>query len=193
MGNRQETLATYIGDMHALEKHLLEAFERQLNLTSDTPQAQQVVQQLVDTSRRHITALDQRVDAMGEVDKGVTDAIKSAISGLFGVAAGAIDHVRPQSVSKALRDSYTATNHAIIGYIMLQTSGIALSDTETANLGQQHLQDHVRNAQAIANIMPSLVVKDISDDVPDVAPGAASQVTADQQLGFLFHSMSGQA
>ena len=193
MGNRQETLATYLGDMHALEKHLLEAFERQLNLTSDTPQAHQVVQQLVDTSRRHITALDQRVDAMGDVDKGVTDAIKSAVSGLFGVAAGAIDHVRPQSVSKALRDSYTATNHAIIGYIMLQTSGVALSDTETANLGRQHLEDHVRNAQAIANVMPSLVVKDISDDVPDVAPGAASQVTADQQLGFLFHSMSGQA
>ncbi len=131
--------------------------------------------------------------AFGEVDKGVADAIKAAVSGLAGVAAGAIDFVRPQSVSKALRDSYTATNHAIIGYIMLQTSGVALNDSATSTLAQQHLQDHVNNAQAIANVIPSLVVKDISDDVGSVEPGAASQVTNNQQLGFLFHSTGGTA
>ena len=64
MGDRNEALATYVGDMHALEKHLLEAFERQLNLTEDSPQAHQVVQQLVDSSRRHIDQLEQRLTAI---------------------------------------------------------------------------------------------------------------------------------
>lgn len=190
MGDRNETLATYVGDMHALEKHLLEAYERQLNLTEGMPEAHQVVHQLVQSTTRHITALEQRVAAIGETDKGVADAIKTFVAGLFGVAAGAIDHIRPQSVSKALRDSYTASNHAIIGYIMLQTTGIALNDTETASLAERHLQDHVGNAQAIANVMPSLVVKDISDDVGAVSPGAATQVTSNQQLGFLYHGGS---
>ena len=89
MGDRIETLATYVGDMHALEKHLLEAFERQLNLTEDSPQAHQVVQQLVDSSRRHIDQLEQRLTAIGHPSKGVTDTVKAAVAGIFGVAAGA--------------------------------------------------------------------------------------------------------
>lgn len=193
MASRTETLGTYLTDMHALEKHLLEAFEKQLNLSQNTPEAHQVVQQLVSSTRQHIAALEQRASALGQSDGGVGAAVKSAVSGVLGVAAGVVDHLRPESVSKALRDSYTATNHAIIGYIMLQTTGVALNDTETATLAQRHLQDHVSNAQAIANVMPSLVVADLADDPGGVNQGAASQVTGSQQLGFLFHSTGGSS
>lgn len=187
MGNRQETLTTYVGDMHALEKHLLEAFEKQLPLAEDMPDARAVVQQLVDSTERHVQALEQHVATLGDADKGITDAVKSAAAGLAGVAAGAIDWMRPQSISKALRDSYTATNHAIIGYIMMQTTGAALNDTATVSLAELHLQDCVRNAQAIAHVIPSLVVEDLSDDVGAVDATAATQVTESQQLSFLFH------
>ena len=190
MGDRIETLTTYVSDMHALEKHLLEAFEKQLPLTANVPHAHTVVQQLVTSARQHVEALEQRARALGDTDKNIADVLKTAVSSLAGFAAGAIDWVRPQSVSKALRDSYTATNHAIIGYIMLQTTGVALSDTETATLAQRHLQDCVSNAQAIANVMPSLVVKDLSDDVGNVAPGAATEVTGSQNLSFLYHGSS---
>ncbi len=156
------------------------------------PQAHQVVQQLVSTTQQHITQLEQRASALGESGGGIAEAVKTAVSGVAGVAAGVIDHLRPESVSKALRDSYTALNHAIIGYIMLQTTGLALNDTETASLGEQLLQDHVRNAQAIASVMPSLVIADLNDDLSgSVNEGAAAQVTGSQQLGFLFHSASG--
>ena len=114
MGDRNRTLTTYVGDMHALEHHMLEAFEAQLDLTKDTPEANKVVQQLVNSTRQHISALEQRVQALGDPQKTVSDTIKTVVSSLFGMAAGAIDMVRPQSVSKALRDSYTATNHAIL-------------------------------------------------------------------------------
>lgn len=187
MGERQETLATYVGDMHALEKHLLEAFEKQLPLSEDMPEARAVVQQLVDSTRQRVAALEHHVRTFGDTGKGITDAVKTAAAGLAGVAAGAIDWVRPQSISKALRDSYTATNHAIIGYIMLQTTGVALNDATTASIAERHLQDCVRNAQTIAQVMPSLVVKDVSDDVGAVDASAATQVTGSQQLGFLFH------
>src|SRR3712207_3798573 len=98
MGDRNETLATYVGDMLALEKHLLEAFEKQLPLTEGTPDAHTVVQQLVTTTQSHITALEQQAKNYGEADKGVANTIKTFIAGLFGVAAGAIDQIRPQSV-----------------------------------------------------------------------------------------------
>jgi hypothetical protein len=38
--------------------------------------------------------------------------------------------------------------------------------------------------------MPSLVVKDLSDDVGNVAPGAATEVTGGQSLSFLYHGSS---
>ncbi|MBA3945683.1 MAG: DUF892 family protein [Herpetosiphonaceae bacterium] len=188
MDDKNRTLTTYVGDMHALEHHMLEPFQRQLELTKDSPEAHQVVQQLVDTARRHETALDARVQQLGHPQKTVTDSVKAAVAALFGVAAGAIDTVRPQQVSKALRDSYTATNHAIIAYIMLQTTAIALNDQETATLAEQHLQDCVHNAQAIASVMPTLVIKDVSDDVGPVSPDLAKQVTSNKQVGSLYQS-----
>ena len=152
------TLTTYVGDMHAWEEHILEPFERQLELTKGTPEAQVVVQQLVTTTRQHIKALEQRVKTLGHTGKNITDALKTGVSELFGVAAATINSVRPQTVSKALRDDYTATNHAIIGYIMLQTTALALHDETTAELAASHLADHVKNAQAIAAIMPAFVI-----------------------------------
>ena len=187
MGDRTETLATYVGDMLAVEQHLLEAFEKQVALAEGNPDAQSVVSQLVSSTQSRVTALETLAKNFGDGSKGIANTVKTAISGLFGVAAGAIDHVRPQSLSKALRDSYTATNHAIIGYVMLQTTGVALSDTATATLAEKHLQDSIKNAQAIANVMPSIVVKDLSDDVGPVAPGAASDVTGNEFIGFLYH------
>ncbi len=189
MDDRTRTLTTYVGDMHALEQHMLEAFEAQLKLTEDTPDAHAVVQQLVTATNNHITALEQRVEALGQPEKTVTDTVKTAVAGLFGMAAGAIDAVRPQQVSKALRDSYTATNHAIIGYIMLQTTGVALNDQATADLAERHLADCVANGQAIASVMPALVVKDLSDDVGNVAAGAAETVTGNEKLRNLYHSL----
>jgi ferritin-like metal-binding protein YciE len=188
MDDKNRTLTTYVGDMHALEHHMLEPFQRQLDLTKDVPEAHQVVQQLVDTAQRHETALDARVKQLGHPQKNVSDTVKAAVAALFGVAAGAIDSVRPQQVSKALRDSYTATNHAIIAYIMLQTTALALNDQETATLAAQHLQNHVHNAQAIASIMPSLVIYDLSDDVGPVSPDVTKQVTGNKQVGSLYQS-----
>ena len=190
MDDRNRTLTTYVGDMHALEQHMLEAFETQLKLTKDTPNAHAVVQQLVTTTQNHIAALEQRVQALGQNDKKVTDTIKTAVAGLFGIAAGAIDAVRPQQVSKALRDSYTAINHATIAYIMLQTTGIALNDQATADLAERHLGDCVANAQAIAALMPMLVVKDLSDDVGNMAIGTADKVTSNEKLRHLYRGLS---
>jgi ferritin-like metal-binding protein YciE len=172
--------------MLAVEKHLLEAFEKQINLAEGNSDALTVVNQLVTSTQQRVNALETLAANFGE-NKGVANTVKAAVSGLFGVAAGAIDHVRPQSLSKALRDSYTATNHAIIGYVMLQTTGVALSDTATATLAASHLQDSAKNAQAIASIMPALVVKDLSDDVGSVEAGAADQVTSSQTVSFLYH------
>jgi ferritin-like metal-binding protein YciE len=188
MGTAKETVATYVGDMHALEEHMLKAFEAQLELSKDTPEAHRVVQQLVSSSRKRITALDQRVTALGQTDKTISDWVKTAVSTLAGYAAGAIDMVRPQQVSKALRDSYTALNLAVISYVMLDTTGQACQDQETAQLAQRHLLEVIANTQAIASVMPALVVADLSDNVPGISADVATRVCSNEKLSGVFGS-----
>ncbi|GAC1386031.1 MAG: hypothetical protein NVS4B8_08030 [Herpetosiphon sp.] len=187
MDAKQTTLTTYVGDMHALEHHMLQPFQQQLKLTKDHAEAHQVVQQLVDTATRHVTELAHRNEQLGHPTKSISDTVKTAVSAIFGLGAAAIDTVRPQQVSKALRDSYTAVNHAVIGYVMLQTTALALADQETADLAARHLQDHAHNAQAIASVMPKLVLADVRDDVGQV-PDVSQQITGNQQVSFLYHA-----
>ena len=193
MSNHTETLATYVSDMHALEKHLLEAFERQLDLTKDNAEAHRVVQTMVSRTRQHVTALEQQIERLTkkEPSKGILDTIKTLGSGLLGFAAGAIDAVRPQQDSKALRDSYTALNLAIISYVMLQTTAAAVNDQTVIDLAKSHLQNHMHCIQEIASVMPSLVVKDLSDDIPGLNASAISgSITGTQDLSAIFGTQS---
>lgn len=183
----KRTCAAYAGDMHALEQHMLEAFERQVAITKEFRDAHVVVLSLVATSKRHAQLLNQHVSSLGDVEKIVTDKLKTAVAGFFGIAAGLVDTVRPLSASKALRDSYTALNHAIVGYVMLSSTASALKSEETKLLADQFLRDYIELAQQVMAVIPSLTVRDISDSgVPVLNFNAAQQFKTDKQWAVLF-------
>lgn len=173
MSERTETLTQYVGDMHALEKHMLEAFESQQDHSKDVPEAHRVVQHLVEMSRRHIADLERRVDTLGHSGKSMTDAIKSAVSGIFGATSGLIGNLRTLSLSKDMRDNYTVLSLANISYEMLSTTALALNDTETAELAERHLRECIAAAQMVANLIPALVIRDLREE--DVAVNADAE------------------
>src|SRR3712207_9132960 len=80
-------------------------------------------------------AMKAHLESMGGQTGG---ALKSTVAALFGVAAGVIDKVRPEAISKNLRDDYTAFNHAAIGYHMLYGTALMLGDQKTAALAERH-------------------------------------------------------
>lgn len=176
MDERIQTLTQYLGDVHALERHMLEAFEFQVALSKEQPDANKLAQHLTDTCNEHIAALQKRINELGDPSKTITDALKAAVSGIFGMAAGVVNALRTQMISKAMRDSYTAISLANISYVMLQTTSLALNDKESAGLAEKHLRDWVGNAQAIANLIPDLVVRELSDDELEVNGQAAAKV-----------------
>lgn len=96
------------------------------------------------------------------MEKIVTDKLKSAVAGFFGIAAGLVDTVRPLAASKALRDNYTAINHAIVGYVMLSTTAGALKNMETKVIADQFLSEWIGLAQQIMGLIPSIALKDLS-------------------------------
>ncbi len=157
----RKTVADYVGDMVALESHIEEALDRQLKEVTDDPVALAAVQEFHDTVKAHrdtLKALQQ------ETGKTIGSPITEAGAALFGKAAGIIDLIRTEGISKSLRDDYAAFNLAAISYSMLHTTATALGDQQVAMLAERHLKDHADALMRINEIMPGVVIRELEKD-----------------------------
>ncbi len=115
----EKTIADYVGDMVALESHIEEALDRQLTEVRDDPEAATAVQRFHDTVKQH---RDTLIALQEDIGSTPGNPIKAAGAALLGKAAGVIDLVRTEGISKSLRDDYTAFSLAAISYSMLYTT-----------------------------------------------------------------------
>jgi ferritin-like metal-binding protein YciE len=155
------TIADYVGDMAALESHIEEALDRQLNEVKGDPVARGAVQEFHDMVKRHRDTLKALEEETG---KTIGNPIKEAGSALIGKAAGIINLVRTEGISKGLRDDYAAFSLAAISYSMLHTTATALGDQRVASLAERHLQDHAQAIMRINEIMPGVVIRELRKD-----------------------------
>ncbi|MBV9438434.1 MAG: DUF892 family protein, partial [Candidatus Eremiobacteraeota bacterium] len=173
--NDRHSLQTYVSDMLALERHIAQPISRQLEMqdTAKYADAKAVISQVRALTDSHAAALEQSLAALGGHE---ASPVKSAWSSLLGVGAAAIDSVRKTKVSKSLRDDYTALNLAAIGYTMLHTTAVGLGDATVADLARRHLADYARLVMQIMQLIPSVVLAELSDDGERVATGAAETI-----------------
>lgn len=169
-----ETIADWVGDIVALESHVEEAMDHQLQIKSSNESLKQTIQTFHDT----IKASKERAVAYQE-QYGSTPASGVLKSGaeLLGKAAGLIDKMRKDTIAKALRDDYTAYNHVAIAYTMLHTTAMALGDSATEAFAEQGLRTYAGMIQEINNVMPQAVVEDLkaNGDVPSVDASIVDQ------------------
>jgi len=163
------TVQQYVGDMIALETHIEEAIDRQLDEVKDNTAAAAAVNQFHQMVKGHRDGLKGHLKSIGGSE---SSPVKNVIAGLFGVAAGMIDKVRTEAVSKLLRDDYTAFNHAAIGYVMLHTTAHALTQPSTADIAARYLRDYAQAVQKINQIMPGVVIWELRKDEHVVDPSA---------------------
>ena len=83
--------------------------------------------------------------------------INAAGATLLGKAAGVIDLVRTEGISKSLRDDYAAFSLAAISYSMLHTTSRGLGNERVADLAERHLTDYAGAIERINEIMPGVV------------------------------------
>jgi ferritin-like metal-binding protein YciE len=155
------TVQQYVGDMIALEDHIEEAIDRQLSLAQDYAPADEAVQRFHQMVKGHREGLKAHLTSLGGSE---SSPIKTAVADLFGKAAGMVDKVRTEAVSKTIRDDYTAFNHAAIGYAMLHTTAHALGQASTADIAIRYLRDYAEAVQRINQIIPGIVVWELRKD-----------------------------
>jgi ferritin-like metal-binding protein YciE len=147
--------------MVGLVGHVYQAIDKQVKGTEDEPDVNPVLRRFRDSLERQHLALEQRLDALG--GQG-TSPIKEAGASILGVAAGVIDKLRSEEVSKNFRDNYTALALTHISYLMLNTTCLASGDEETAALAGNGLRETAQFISDIGGLMPQLVVRDLKDE-----------------------------
>jgi ferritin-like metal-binding protein YciE len=169
----KKTIQDYVGDMVAVESHIEEALDRQRKMAKEFGPAGQAVQRFHDMVKRHRDELQAYQQQIGGT---AGNPIKEAGSAMLGKAAGMIDKIRTEGVSKDLRDDDTAFNWAAISYSMLNVTALALGDQRTADLAQRNLTDYAAAVQEITQIIGDVVVWELGKDNHTIVdPRAAAE------------------
>ncbi len=160
---KQELLKTYVGDMQALVGHGLQTLDCQLKNIEEEGHAEALlaIHEFRRTLRSQLRALETRVRALGG---GAASPLREALSRVAGIAAGAVNAVRPEEAAKSVRDDYTFISHCGIAYLMLFTTAEALGDNETAGIAEAGYIDCARMAMVVDRLMPSLVLRELKQD-----------------------------
>ena len=170
-------LQQHVGDMLALDRHILSAVDRQLMDTDASSYAN--VRELLDSTRevmgRHIDRLEQELDVLGG---SPTSPIKSAVSSAAGSAMALLDRVKHAQVSRMIRDNYTALSLASVSYSMLHTTALALNSQRIADLAQQCLMEVTPLIIRYSEQIPVVVVNEMARDALPVDV-TISQVAVD--------------
>jgi ferritin-like metal-binding protein YciE len=174
MRDTKDTINSYITDMLSLEEHLDKAITGQIEDLKDDPQVVADLKAVQLWVQHHVSDLKQLSEARQATT--ATDAIKRAGSGVLGFAAGLVDLVRSEGLAKNLRDDYAALSLAAIGYVMLNTTALALDDREVADLASQHLRDYTKALVGLHRVIPAAVVRFLQQEGLPARPDVLNEV-----------------
>lgn len=157
----EKTIADYLGDLIAVETHIEQALDHQLNLAKDDEAAGPLVHEFHDMVRDNLQALKR-----AQEEKGTTagNPVIAAATTVLGKAAGLIDMIRTEGISKALRDDYVAFNLAAASYSMFYVTASSLGDQQLADLAEKHLRRYASAIQQINHHLPKVVLTELAND-----------------------------
>jgi hypothetical protein len=173
MKDNREALRPYVADMVAVEKHILEAVERQRNDDDikEFPDALRLVGRIESVLKSHVQSLDAHLQ--GYAGGGAAGVLKQAVTGVLGAIAGVYDKVRKDTASRALRDDYTALSLASVSYGMLHATALGLSQGTVAELTKSHLEEINSLIMELGLALPRIVLKELALEGYSVDTGAA--------------------
>lgn len=181
MKDNRESIRPYIADMAAVEKHILEALERQREDDGlrDFPGALSLVDRLVTVLRTHVENLETHLGSFP--GGGMAATVKETVTGALGALAGLYDKVRKEKVSRALRDDYTALSLATISYTMLHATALGLRQGTTAEIALRNLKELTPFIMEIAQAIPLVVMKELAFEGYDIDFSLSAQAVRDTQ------------
>ncbi len=159
---RDASIRKQLSDMIALNRHILEAVERQRGdgNVREHPEVNELVIRIERTLTAHVAELEELAGSYGS---GTGSILKKAVTQTLGMAAGLYDKIREHERARMLRDNYTALNHVAISYAMLHTFGLAVSEENVADIAKRHLGTIPPLLESIRQSIPHVVAAEIGE------------------------------
>ena len=158
----KSTLRNYTSDLHALETCFLNAVRQQK--VSDSVKDKNMVELLHELDKMvsgHTKTLGTHLERLGGSMKS---EIKSKLASFAGSVTGLIDRARTDTVSKMIRDDYTALSMITIGYTMLHTHALVEEDHGLADVALNHMRNCTSMIKEISKVVPLVVAKELAGD-----------------------------
>ncbi len=169
-------IADWVGDIVALESHVEEAMDAQLKIKADDS-LNATFRHFHDTVRE---SKQRAVNFQKDYGSEAGNPIIKTGANLLGKAAGVIDKVRNDSVSKSIRDDYTAYNHTAVAYTMLHTTAMAFKDQAAADFAEKGMRTYAKLVQEVNHVLPEAVIFDLKhgDHAPVIDPNVVRDCRA---------------
>jgi len=179
MKDNREALRPYLADMAAVEKHIVEALERQHedDDIKQFPRALGLIDRILRTLKSHVSGLETHLASFP--GGGVAATVKETVTGLLGGLAGIYDKVRKDTASRALRDDYTALALAAVSYNMLHTTALGLRQGTTAEIALNNLREIAPLLMELGEAIPEVVARELALEGYDIEPSVAQQAARD--------------
>ncbi len=166
MADAKTLLQKYVSDMVSLETHIYQAIDKQAKENTDDPEVKTKFETFAQTMKAHMDGLSARLQELGGA---ANQPVKQGVAAVAGVAAGLIDKLRSEEVSKNFRDDITALNLSLVSYSMLHTTALSLGDRQTADLAARYAKEDADFISYMHKMLPTVVVRELKQN-HDVTP-----------------------
>ena len=180
--DRQHLLNQYATDMAGVTTHIKNAVEHQRasDATDAYPELNPLLDQIVSTLEAQNSALEAYNERTS--GGGALEAAKEAFLGLLGEAAGLVDRLRQtDTVSRMVRDDYTALSLAAVSYHMLHTTALGLKDQALADLAVEHLGQITTILVKLSKTVCTIVAEELNDEDRIIDASVAQEAIANTQ------------
>jgi hypothetical protein len=162
-GTNTGELKKHLGDLIALDRHLMGVLERQAESSEleSYPAARGIINSILTTTASHIASLEGCAEELGGLGGS---GLKSAVTAVTGAVTGMFDRQRSEPVSRMLRDDYTALALCAMSNGMLHTAALGMGEHRIANLAQRHVGEIPPLMSQIMREMPGIVLEEMSNE-----------------------------
>lgn len=148
--------------MLAVEAHILAALQKQrtAEAISNYPYIASLLERTENTLQRQVDELEA---ANASYDNKPTAEAKQTITQLFGAVAGFYNKFREHTLSRMLRDNYTALSLAAISNTMMHAYAVSVQEYGIADMAKRHIDELSNLIADIRKAIPEVVIGEVDD------------------------------
>jgi hypothetical protein len=155
------TVNKHLGDLIAVERHCLDAIERQCNapFVREDAGIAELLQRTRAVLASQVRGLEERLALLDGSARW-----KEAVTSVTGFLAGLYDKLRSEPLSRALRDDFAALHFVYVCQTMFITTAEACGDSQTAQQVRDYQQEIPPLLLRVGDCIPAAVIEDLEKE-----------------------------